>query len=106
MSGVLPPARRHALAETAAEYGDDRPTGGHTKISISLPSDLLLQVRKAAQESGIGVSGVIASALRYSLLAVQQHRLERALSLDADDNAEWATAALALTARTWSGLEW
>ncbi len=105
MSQAAPP-HRHALAETAAEYGTDRSGGGHTKISISLPADLLLQVRAAAEETGIGVSGVIAAALRHSLQAVQQERLERALALDAGDNAEWATDALELTARSWSELEW
>lgn len=100
------PARRHALAETAAAYAEAGAGAAHAKVSISLPTELLTQVRQAAAESGVSVSGVIAAALRHSLSAVQQDRLDRALKLDSEDNAEWAKDALALTARAWAELEW
>lgn len=96
----------HALAETATTYGADPATTAHTKLSISLPYDLAEQVRLAAAESGVSVSGVIAAALRRSIAGVDQERLDRALELDADDNAAWANDALALTARAWADLTW
>jgi Arc/MetJ-type ribon-helix-helix transcriptional regulator len=96
---------RHALAETAAVYGDS-PSVAHIKLSISLPSELVEQVRAAADESGQSVSAVIAAALRRSIDVAQQERLERALELDAEANARWAHDALELTARAWSDLKW
>jgi hypothetical protein len=96
---------RHRLAETAATYRTET-REPHSKLSISLPSDLVAEVRLAAAESGLGVSGVVAAALRRALDASDQERLDRALALDAEDNVAWATDALALTARAWADLEW
>ena len=100
----------HALAEAAAEYGATggprSPGGSHRKLSISLPADLLDDVHAAAAQSGVSISGVIAAALRRTLETEDQARLERALALDAEDNAAWAKDALALTARAWADLEW
>jgi hypothetical protein len=96
---------RHALAEAAATYGSN-PTGSHVKLSISLPAELVDELRAASAETGLGVSGVIAAAIRHSLATVDQARLDRALELDAEDNAAWARDALALTARAWADLKW
>ncbi len=96
----------HALAETAATYGTEREPAAHTKLSISLPRDLVDQVRLAAGESGTTVSGVIAAALRRSIATSEQERLEQALALDAEENESWANDALALTARAWADLQW
>ena len=96
----------HALAETAAAYGLEAQAASHTKLSISLPADLVAQIKVAASESGMTVSGVIAAALRGSIAAADQARLNRALELDAEDNIAFATEALALTARAWKDLEW
>lgn len=93
------------LAETAAAYRSTRPEP-HTKLSISLPTDLVEELRVAASESGLGVSGLVAAAVRQSIAAGEQARLDRALELDADDNAAWARDALAMTARAWADLEW
>ncbi len=98
--------RRHALAETAATYGAAPETAAHVKLSISLPADVVAEVRAAAADTGMSVSGVIAAALRSSIATADQGRLDRALSLDAEDNAAWAADALALTARAWADLEW
>lgn len=97
--------RRHALAETASTYGAARP-GGYTKLSISLPTELVAQVQAAATETGTGVSGVIAAAIRHSLATSDQARLDRALEFDAEANEAWANDALAMTARAWADLEW
>ena len=68
------------------------------KLSITLPADLVAEVRDAAADSGLGVSGVIAAALRQVLAAAQPGTPRRALALDAEDNQAWAEDALALTA--------
>ena len=96
---------RHALAETVAEYGTTAETP-YEKLSVSLPAELLQEVRQAARESGTSVSGVIAAALRQSLDRVEQDRLDQALAQDASDNEAWARDALALTARAWADLKW
>jgi hypothetical protein len=98
--------RPHALAETAATYGTGPERASHTKLSISLPTDLVEQVREAASESGISVSGIVAAALRRSIATSEQERLDRALELDADDNTAWANDALTLTAQAWAELKW
>jgi Arc/MetJ-type ribon-helix-helix transcriptional regulator len=97
--------RRHALAETVAEYGTPAETR-YEKLSVSLPAELLQEVRQAAGESGTSVSGVIAAALRQSLDRVEQDRLDQALAQDASDNEAWARDALAMTARAWADLKW
>lgn len=96
----------HALAETAATYGAENTGSRHTKLSISLPADLVAELRAAAEASGLGVSGVVAAALRQSIAASKQLRLDRALDEDAEENERWANDALALTARAWANLKW
>ena len=97
--------RRHALAETAATYTAS-PAERHVKLSITLPEDLVVELPGAASDSGLGLSAVIAAAVRQALDAARQERLDRALELDAEANRAWAEDALAMTARAWSSLEW
>jgi hypothetical protein len=104
--GRSPRGRQHGLAETAAKYAAERETTAHTKLSISLPRDLVAQIRAAAAESETTVSGVIAAALRGSIVTSEQERIDRALAMDAEDNAGWANDALSLTARAWADLQW
>ena len=99
------PAYRHALAQTTATYGSG-PATRHVKLSITLPEDLLEEVKAAAAESNTGVSAVIAAAVRRALAEAEQAQLDRALELDAEDNAAWANDALAMTARAWADLQW
>ena len=101
-----PTPQRHRLAETVEVYGVERVDRGHTKLSISLPVELAEEVRLAAAATGLGVSGVIAAAIRGSIATADQARLDRALELDAEANLAWANAALALTARAWADPEW
>lgn len=107
MTPTSPPARRprHALAETAVTYGTEA-RAAFSKLSISLPTQLVEQLRDAAAESGISVSGIVAAAIRRSIAAADQDRLEQALELDAEDNEAWANATLASTAKAWANLEW
>ena len=95
----------HALAETAAAYSTETATR-HVKLSVSLPADLVHDLRAAAIESGLGVSTIIAASIRQSLATAEQTRIDRALELDAEDNAAWANEALAFTAKAWANLEW
>jgi hypothetical protein len=96
----------HPLAETAATYGPSMAGARHVKVSVSLPADLLDELRAAGRESGLGVSGVVAAAVRQALAAAEQARIDRAIELDAQDNEAWARDALELTARAWANLEW
>ena len=96
---------RHALAEAAAQYGSEA-GARHVKLSISLPADLVAELRQAADETDGGVSRIIAAALRRTLLDAAQARIDRALALDAEANEAWTDETLALTARAWANLEW
>ena len=93
------------LRESVAPYGRE-PDGGHTKISISLPTELVEAARAAATDSGSTVSAVIAASLRRSIREAEQATIDRALELDADDNAAWAEAHASVSARMWERLEW
>ncbi|MGK2849813.1 MAG: ribbon-helix-helix protein, CopG family [Candidatus Limnocylindrales bacterium] len=93
------------FAEAAAPYGS-ADAGPHTKLSISLPADLVEVVRAAAAESGMSVSAMIGASLRRTLEDAEQARLDRALELDAEENLAWATAYLPIAAKLWSEIEW
>jgi hypothetical protein len=99
------PRRKHVLAETAAAYQTGQPVR-HVKLSITLPEDLVAELRAAARDADAGVSGIVAAAIRQSLVMAEQARVDRALELDAEDNAAWAQDALASTARAWADLKW
>ncbi len=99
-------SRHSALAETAATYGGTAASVPHVKLSISLPAELVDEVRAAAADTQSSVSAVIAAALRSSIATSDQAWLDRALEMDAEDNADWASDALVLTARAWADLEW
>jgi hypothetical protein len=94
------------LAEALAPYGGDDPRGAHTKLSISLPTDLLELVRAAAAESGQSVSGAIAASLRRTLQDAEQARLDAALAAQDEENRRLAEAYVPLAAKLWSQLEW
>ena len=95
----------HRLSEAASTYRTESPAP-HVKLSISLPRDLVDEVRRAADATGLGVSGVVAAALRHSMAVGEQASLDRALALDAEANEAWARDAFTLTARAWADLEW
>jgi hypothetical protein len=95
-----------AFAEALAPYGTETPSGAHTKLSVSLPTDLVELVREAATESGTSVSGMIAAALRRSLEDAEQVRLDAAIEAQNEENLEWAEAYLPIAAKLWSEIEW
>lgn len=105
MSETRPFARR-AFAEAVAEYGTSEASPGHAKLSISLPIELLEVVKATAAESGQSVSGIIAASLRKTLDDAEQARLDAAIEAQNEENLEWATAFLPITAKLWSELEW
>jgi predicted transcriptional regulator len=98
--------RRHALAETTAEYGVPAAGTAHAKLSITLPGDLAEQVRKAAEASGSSVSGVIAAAIRSAIARADQDRIDAALGAQNEENLAWSRAFVPSTARIWSEIEW
>jgi hypothetical protein len=98
------PAR--LLAEALAPYGADDPRGAHTKLSISLPSDLFELVKAAAETSGQSVSGTIAASLRRTLQDAEQARLDAALTIQDEEGRQLAEAYTPIAAKLWSNLEW
>lgn len=101
------PARRpHALAATATAYGSATAAKAHTKLSISLPSELLEQVRTAAAESGQSVSAVIAASLDRLIATSDQHQFDAAIAVQNEENLRWADAFVPLTSKLWADVEW
>lgn len=98
--------QRTAFAEAVAPYGPGGSPGPHTKLSISLPSDLAELVRGAAAERGVSVSAMIGAALRRTLEEAEQARLDAAIEAQNEENLEWAKAYLPIAAKLWSELEW
>jgi Arc/MetJ-type ribon-helix-helix transcriptional regulator len=98
--------QHRAFAEAVAPYGAERSPGPHTKLSISLPAELVDMVRGAAAERGISVSAVIGAALRRTLEEADQARLDAAIEAQNEENLEWANAYLPIAAKLWSELEW
>ena len=96
----------HALAEAAAAYGSANTSRAHTKLSISLPSDLAEHVRLAAADSGLSVSGVIAAALQRTITTSDRDRLDAAITAQNEENLAWASVFLPLTSPLWSEIEW
>lgn len=88
-----------------APYGEAS-DGPHTKLSISLPTELLDLVRASAAASGSTVSATIAASLRRTIEDAEQANLDRALELDAEENLAWANAYLPTAAKLWAELEW
>jgi hypothetical protein len=95
-----------AFAEAVGPYAADDARGAHTKLSISLPTELVELVRAAATESGTTVSGMIAATLRKSLDDAEQARLDAAIEAQNEENLEWAKAYLPIAAALWADLEW
>jgi plasmid stability protein len=87
-------------------YGPDASRAPHSKVSISLPSELIEQVRAVAAERGLSVSAVIAAALRGAIAAAEQASLDAAIEAQNDENLEVARAYLPTTARLWAEMEW
>lgn len=94
------------LRETVGPYAAGPVGGTSTKLSISLPSDLVEVVRAAAAEAGLSVSATIAAALRRTLDVAEQTRLDSALALDREENVEWAHAYAPIAADQIGKLEW
>lgn len=92
--------------ETVAPYASGAAAGASTKLSISLPTDLVEVVRAAAAQSGLSVSATIAAALRRTLGDAEQARLDGALEVDREENVAWARAYAPMAAELISKLEW
>jgi len=95
-----------AIAEAIAPYGREGSAGPHTKLSISLPTELVELVRGVATERGLSVSAVIGGAIRRTLQEADQARLDAAIDAQNEENLEVAKAYLPIAAKLWSELEW
>ena len=98
--------QRKAFAEAVAAYGPDDSRVPHTKLSISLPTELVELVKAVAAVSGKSVSATIGASLRRTLEEAEQERLDRALELDAEENLAWANAYMPIAAKLMSEFEW
>jgi hypothetical protein len=94
----------HEVLEPYVTTG--RSASGTTKLSVSLPDDLVKIVRETAKESGLSVSATIAASLRRNLMVSEQDRLDAALRLDADEDRAWAAATAETHAKLVGTLEW
>jgi Ribbon-helix-helix protein, copG family len=101
-----PTRNHHALAETASTYASGPAAAPYEKLSITLPAELVAEVRAAAQASGSSVSGVIAAAVRSAIDRSDQARLDAAIEAQNDENRAWAEAFIPTTARIWAEIEW
>ena len=97
--------QRKLMAEGLAPYGKND-QGPHTKLSISLSTELVELLRASAEANGLSVSATVAASLRRSLHDAEQANLERALAAQAQENLDWAEAFLPTTTKLWSDLEW
>jgi hypothetical protein len=99
-------SRGRLLRDAVAPYATGDAPATFVKLSISLPADLVDVVRAAAAESGMTVSSTIAAALRGTLGAAEQARLDAALEADREENLAWAAATAETSARLVADLEW
>ena len=98
--------RTALLRELLAPYVTGRSASGTTKLSISLPADLVEVIRATAKESGLSVSATIAASFRRNLIVSEQDRLDAALRVDADEDRAWAASTAETHANLVDSLEW
>jgi plasmid stability protein len=98
--------RPRRLAERLAEYGSTEPRVAHSKLSISLPNDVVDALRAAATETGLSLSATVAAALRTAIEDAEQAEIDAAIEAQNDENLELATAYLPVAERLWKRLEW
>jgi hypothetical protein len=98
--------RRHALAETLAPHASTAGRGPSTKLSISLPEELVELVRGAASDRGVSFSAMVAAAIRLALDEVEQVRLDAAIDAQNAENLQWAQAYLPIAPKIRPDLEW
>jgi hypothetical protein len=98
--------RGKLLHETLTPYASAPAGATFTKLSISLPTELVEVIRAAAAESGLSVSATIAAALRRTLEDAEQTRLDAALELDREENLAWAETYAPIAAELIGKLEW
>lgn len=98
--------QRKLFREAVAPYDERGSTGPHTKLSISLPTELAELVRASAAASGLSVSAVIAAALQRTLDDAEQANLERAIEAQNEEGLAWSNAYLPVAAKLVDELEW
>ncbi len=104
MSKTATPARR--LAESVAPYLANDSRDAYTKLSISLPTELVALVRAAAEASGSSVSATIAAAVRKVLEDQAQERLDQALEAQNEESLALAKAYAPAAKHLLSKADW
>lgn len=100
------PSRGQAFAEAVAPYGPAETPAPYTKLSISLPAELVELVRGAAAARGESVSAMIGAAIRRTLEEVEQARLDAAIEAQNAENLEWARAYLPSAPKLPRDVQW
>lgn len=76
------------------------------KLSVSLPPDLAAFLERRAGEHGTALSTELADIVARERAADEQHRLDEALALDAEDNRRFARAASLAARESFGDAEW
>ena len=76
------------------------------KMSVSLPPDLAAFLESRAKEHGTAVSAELAEIVARERAVDEQHRLDQALALDAEDNRRFARATSLAVREAFGEPEW
>lgn len=76
------------------------------KMSVSLPPDLAAFLESRARERGTAVSAELAEIVGREHAADEQSRLDRALTLDAEDNRRFTRATSLAAREAFGDTEW
>jgi len=75
-------------------------------MSVSLPPDLAAFLESRAKEHGTAVSAELAEIVARERAVDEQHRLDQALALDAEDNRRFARATSLAVREAFGEPEW
>ncbi len=97
---------RRAFAERLATYEPSEGRVPHTKLSISLPSDVVDALRAASERTGLTLSATVAAAIRHAIEAAEQAELDAAIEAQNEENEALANAYLPVAQQLWERIEW
>ena len=97
---------RRAFRESVEPYLTTDQERGVTKLSISLPTDLVDLLRASAAETGSSVSATVAAAIRRAVADAEQERLQAAIVAQNEENLEFSRAYESVATGLFAKLEW
>ena len=97
---------QRAFRESVEPYLTADQERGVTKLSISLPTDLVDLLRASAAETGSSVSATVAAAIRRAVADAEQERLQAAIVAQNEENLEFSRAYESLAADLFAKIEW